>query len=64
MIAAVIFAAALVATAALLWAKRAHSEAKACKKPRRAAQLQRDREAFYMQNFFAYDGSEQEEFDG
>lgn len=64
MIAAVMFAAALIATAVLLWAKRARCDADASKKPRRAAELQRDREAFYMQNFFAYDGSEQEEFDG
>ncbi len=64
MIAAVMFAAALIATAVLLWAKRARSDVKVRKKPRRAAELQRDREAFYMQNFFAYDGSEQEEFDG
>lgn len=63
MIVVLVCLAAVFATAAALVLRKRHGRAPRTPMPPKTADPAREREAFYMQNFWSYDGSEQEEFD-
>ena len=60
----IVCTAALLATVVWLAANRPRKDARATKKSQKSDDKQRERDAFYMQNFWNYDGSEQEEYNG